>query len=761
MAASVYSFVTVASLRTQTTAFVNNDQANLAGYYARGDKGGGLFYYDAASTATDNGGTIIKQTSVTGAGRWIRQYDSGEINVCWFGVTPGDLSGGSPITRADNATRFNNAIAICGDRVTDGWEFYNSAKVNVPRASEPYELALTLKCNKPSDSYSGAQNVYICCEEIGGAELEFFPPATANPDYDSATFVDLNYLMYFRANMGIATACGAYNLTIKSGGILVEGITSEDPAEITGHVGAIRFVEVRIVDTVEKALYFTRMGPTANALIERCYFDRCELGVYIESPGLSAGTINKCRFTTIKQSALTLNCSGYYVTDCEFAEIGTDTEGDSTGAFIHLPSKQEDGSSDIRISGCRFGSEDVIIDEVLYRHADYAIVLGDFGVYNDEDAPLLSENVRLDNNSFFGINVYTEEGVPRPKAAFYLNGPTSCWFIDNNIFRHYSDAVVEENFIAATNDAPVGGNNWGFNNYDPKNVFVKTFSQGGVGWQSAEKMYGRDVFVKDSITAANILSSPDNLGDSRWVVSSYGTKGTASVALPDGSIGSVDVMKRTAVGSCYISNDDTLAVSGPLTFGVWLQGSEGCQIARIGIGLQIGVGIDDVRFLNDPDCPVYLDGRWRFYTINIPNITIPLPAPGNPPTPVSPVVRIYANTADAAFPLGGPNQEILIWRPMLWNTYETPELATFAPAAAGAGVFRDHALWQSLALGDNYLEYGTAAPSGGYHRQGDYCHNTAPVEAGTTGSKYIIKGWICVTSGTSGTWLQERILTGN
>jgi len=56
---------------------------------------------------------------------------------------------------------------------------------------------------------------------------------------------------------------------------------------------------------------------------------------------------------------------------------------------------------------------------------------------------------------------------------------------------------------------------------------------------------------------------------------------------------------------------------------------------------------------------------------------------------------------------------------------------------------------------------GTAAPTTGAWAQGDTWRNTAPTEQGTAGSKYVVLGWICVTSGEPGTWRQMRALTGN
>ena len=54
-----------------------------------------------------------------------------------------------------------------------------------------------------------------------------------------------------------------------------------------------------------------------------------------------------------------------------------------------------------------------------------------------------------------------------------------------------------------------------------------------------------------------------------------------------------------------------------------------------------------------------------------------------------------------------------------------------------------------------------AAPTGNTWAKGDTVRNNAPVEAGAVASKYVIVGWICVVSGTPGTWLEMRTLTGN
>jgi len=82
----------------------NGDVINVLGYHTKGDGGGGLFYWDSASTETDNGGTIIQATGIT-TGRWKRLY-SGAVNVKWFGVK-GDFDG---TTGTDDTDSIQNVI---------------------------------------------------------------------------------------------------------------------------------------------------------------------------------------------------------------------------------------------------------------------------------------------------------------------------------------------------------------------------------------------------------------------------------------------------------------------------------------------------------------------------------------------------------------------------------------------------------------------------------------------------------------------------
>lgn len=74
----------VAALKALTVASVDDGQVFLTrGYYTDNDGGQGAYIYDAASSAADNGGTVIAPTS--GSGRYRLQFD-GQLNVKQFGA---------------------------------------------------------------------------------------------------------------------------------------------------------------------------------------------------------------------------------------------------------------------------------------------------------------------------------------------------------------------------------------------------------------------------------------------------------------------------------------------------------------------------------------------------------------------------------------------------------------------------------------------------------------------------------------------------
>ena len=74
-----------------------------------------------------------------------------------------------------------------------------------------------------------------------------------------------------------------------------------------------------------------------------------------------------------------------------------------------------------------------------------------------------------------------------------------------------------------------------------------------------------------------------------------------------------------------------------------------------------------------------------------------------------------------------------------------------------ANLLNESAAWSITGSVNAY----TAAPTTGTWYVGDVVRKSNPVEAGSASSKYVIIGYICTVSGTPGTWLEMRTLTGN
>jgi len=118
---------TIADLKLISGSSTDASVVSVAGYYAVGDGGGGEFYWSPGSTATDNGGTIIKATAVT-TGRWLRIF-SGSLSVKWFGAK-GDGT-------TDDSAAFHLAIAVIAAN--------SGGQVDVPFGrGERYAVNLTI-----------------------------------------------------------------------------------------------------------------------------------------------------------------------------------------------------------------------------------------------------------------------------------------------------------------------------------------------------------------------------------------------------------------------------------------------------------------------------------------------------------------------------------------------------------------------------------------------------------------------------------------
>lgn len=167
-------FVTYNSITNITTqpvypniATLRNNTGNAAslatvlGYYAKGDQGGGQFYYDITSVVGDNGGTIIKPNTVSGAGRWIRIITNGIYNLREFGGKP-------------DQTNDCSAIFNIIDSVIPGMGVFGDSTVIIPAGTYRFDTTVT-----PTKSYNiigggGGSYVDMATKLIFGTNVSGF-----------------------------------------------------------------------------------------------------------------------------------------------------------------------------------------------------------------------------------------------------------------------------------------------------------------------------------------------------------------------------------------------------------------------------------------------------------------------------------------------------------------------------------------------------------------------------------------------------------
>lgn len=102
----VTTYAALRDLETFTGAIVW-----MRGFYAPNDGGEGVFYWDSASTATHNIGTIV-QPNAGGTGRWLRANTAHGFHADWFG-TKGDgtsVFGGTVVTGTNDDAAIAAAV---------------------------------------------------------------------------------------------------------------------------------------------------------------------------------------------------------------------------------------------------------------------------------------------------------------------------------------------------------------------------------------------------------------------------------------------------------------------------------------------------------------------------------------------------------------------------------------------------------------------------------------------------------------------------
>lgn len=152
----------IAALRaTSYNAAPDKKSVYVRGYYTSGDGGGGNFYWSDTATSADNGGTIIKVTSIV-TGRW-KRIITGDVDFRMFGARGDSLSDDSdPVQRAIDAFQ-QPGVTNSGAHLTFSKGYYLLANV-------------VIKSGTWIDAYQAAKDNYIPNVPVTIA-------AFGNPDY--------------------------------------------------------------------------------------------------------------------------------------------------------------------------------------------------------------------------------------------------------------------------------------------------------------------------------------------------------------------------------------------------------------------------------------------------------------------------------------------------------------------------------------------------------------------------------------------------
>lgn len=119
---------TLAALKALSVAgLTTGSLAQTQNYSTANDGGGGLWYYDSASSATPNNGTIAQPDA--GSGRWFRLF-FGLVNVRWFGARGDGVANdtdaiGSALAAATSALYFPPGTYSCGARGDSGTQLFH------------------------------------------------------------------------------------------------------------------------------------------------------------------------------------------------------------------------------------------------------------------------------------------------------------------------------------------------------------------------------------------------------------------------------------------------------------------------------------------------------------------------------------------------------------------------------------------------------------------------------------------------------------
>lgn len=252
---SALNIASIAALKAvAVTGLPDKIQALVGGYYAHGDGGGGVFFYDAGASDADNGGTIVAPTA--GGGRWLRAYSSA-INVRWFGAKGDDST--------NDTAAIQSAINVGGIVYVPAGIYRTAVPLRLPTGVSLIGESLATTTLKKTTTT--ADNLGDVASPLGGGAVN------DNYNVDSVISVVHGAGDFSRANR-------------------IERLTIERTTLGSSSYGifAPRIAYARIIDVyITRATYGIRSFTLFLSCIEDCVAKACANGFVLDNDGSNLG----------------------------------------------------------------------------------------------------------------------------------------------------------------------------------------------------------------------------------------------------------------------------------------------------------------------------------------------------------------------------------------------------------------------------------------------------------------------------------------
>jgi len=326
----VQSFNSIAALRLRSGTTAAN-AAKTLGYYSAGDGGANAFYWDGTSVATDNGGTIIKPTSVSGAGRWIST--SYIINLEMFGaILDGSTDNSAAFAAAVNASagreieiktgkicKINTAQSFSVDlRLCGG----GTILINVPTGQTAIAVSGAVRLDDIILDGNSVSNELISCTgaklEIYGGEVKNVYRATPTGNVTGIQTIGVNFVRI--KDVIFSKICGGAN------GVMGDPSGAVAAIQIVGSCANGRITDCTFDDVNNRLGSITGTLQFEDAEAIRCFSTSGNQNVKVEG----------CYFTNMgkrcaKFLGTTASIYGFNDNDCLSAYTGTVDDAGTLG----------------------------------------------------------------------------------------------------------------------------------------------------------------------------------------------------------------------------------------------------------------------------------------------------------------------------------------------------------------------------------------------------------------------------------------------